>query len=120
MRKLPIGVQDFEGLIKDGYLYADKTNYIYQLAHTGKAYFLSRPRRFGKSLFLSSVKAYWEGKIELFRGLKLEAMEAGSPDAWKKYPVFYFDFNGKTTMNRMHWRWCLRNICGNGKNSMEF
>ena len=93
-RKLPIGIQGFEGLRKDGYIYVDKTEYIYRLVHEGKPYFLSRPRRFGKSLFLSTMKAYWEGKKELFAGLAIEKLEEGNPDAWKSYPVFYFDFNG--------------------------
>ena len=61
-RKLPIGIQSFESLRDDGYAYVDKTAYIYRLAHEGKPYFLSRPRRFGKSLLLSAIKAYWEGK----------------------------------------------------------
>ncbi len=93
-RKLPIGIQGFEGLRNDGYLYVDKTEYIYRLVHEGKPYFLSRPRRFGKSLLLSTLKAYWEGKKELFAGLAIEKLEAGNPDAWKSYPVFCFDFNG--------------------------
>ncbi|MBR1742254.1 MAG: ATP-binding protein [Lachnospiraceae bacterium] len=92
--KLPIGLQDFVGLRKDGYIYVDKTGYIYQLIHEGKQYFLSRPRRFGKSLLLSTMKAYWGGKKELFAGLKIEKLENGNPDAWEPYPVFYFDFNG--------------------------
>ena len=94
VRKLPIGIQGFEGLRKDGYLYVDKTEYISRLAHEGKTYFLSRPRRFGKSLLLSTMKAYWEGKKELFEGLAIEKLEADNPEAWKKYPVFYFDLNG--------------------------
>lgn len=93
-RKLPIGIQGFEGLRKDGYIYVDKTEYIYRLVHEGKPYFLSRPRRFGKSLLLSTLKAYWEGKKELFADLAIEKLEDGNPDAWKSYPVFYFDFNG--------------------------
>ena len=93
-RKLPIGIQGFEGLRNDGYIYVDKTAYLYQLAHEGKPYFLSRPRRFGKSLLLSTMKAYWEGKRELFEGLKIAELESDNPDAWKSYPVFYFDFNG--------------------------
>ena len=93
-RKLPVGIQGFEGLRNDGYVYVDKTEYIYRLAHEGKPYFLSRPRRFGKSLLLSTMKAYWEGKKELFSGLAIERLEEGNPDAWKSYPVFYFDFNG--------------------------
>ena len=93
-RKLPIGIQGFEGLRNDGYIYVDKTEYIYRLVHEGKPYFLSRPRRFGKSLLLSALKAYWEGKKELFSGLAIEKLEDGNPDAWKSYPVFCFDFNG--------------------------
>ena len=95
IRKLPLGIQDFEGLIKDAYIYVDKSEYIYKLVHTGKPYFLSRPRRFGKSLFLSTLRAYFEGKKELFSGLKIEEMERDDPDAWQKYPVFYIDFNKK-------------------------
>ena len=92
-RKLPIGIQDFESLRKDDYVYVDKTEYIYRLVHSGKPYFLSRPRRFGKSLFLSTLRAYFEGKKELFTGLKIMELEGDGPDAWQKYPVFYFDFN---------------------------
>ena len=92
-RKLPVGIQSFEQIIQDKYLFVDKTEYIYKLVHTGKPYFLSRPRRFGKSLLLSTMKAYWEGKKELFRGLKIEELEKDNPGAWQDYPVFYFDFN---------------------------
>ena len=94
-RKLPIGIQGFEKLRTENFLYVDKTEYIYQLVHNNVPYFLSRPRRFGKSLLLSALKAYWEGKKELFSGLVIEKAEADNPDAWKPYPVFYFDFNGK-------------------------
>ena len=66
-RKLPIGIQSFVSLRQDGYVYVDKTEYVYKLAHEGKPYFLSRPRRFGKSLFLSTLRAYWEGKKELLQ-----------------------------------------------------
>lgn len=92
-RKYPIGLQDFSGLRRDGYIYIDKTSYIYLLAHTGKQYFLSRPRRFGKSLFLSTLRAYWEGKKDLFEGLSVERLENSNPEAWEAYPVFYIDFN---------------------------
>ena len=95
IRKLPIGVQDFESLREGQYVYIDKTEYVYRLVHSGKPYFLSRPRRFGKSLFLSTLRAYFEGKKELFRGLKIEALEGDGPEAWQEYPVFYFDFNKK-------------------------
>ena len=67
IRKLPIGIQSFEKLRESGYIYIDKTEFIYSLVHTGQIYFLSRPRRFGKSLFLSTLKAYFEGKKELLR-----------------------------------------------------
>ncbi len=92
-RKLPIGIQDFATLRKDHYLYVDKTGYIYQLVHEGKPYFLSRPRRFGKSLLLSTLRAYWEGRSDLFQGLEIEKLEADSENAWQPYPVFLFDFN---------------------------
>jgi len=94
-RKLPIGIQDFENLRKNDYVYVDKTEYIYRLVNSGKPYFLSRPRRFGKSLFLSTLCAYFEGKKELFTGLKIMELEGDGPDAWQKYPVFYFDLNKK-------------------------
>jgi len=89
IRKLPIGIQDFEYLRKENFLYVDKTQYVYQLAHYGKPYFLGRPRRFGKSLFLSTLKVYFEGKKELFEGLKIAELEK----EWTKYPVIYLDFN---------------------------
>ena len=91
-RKLPIGIQDFPSLKKDGYLYVDKTEYIYNLINTGKYYFLSRPRRFGKSLLTSTMAAYWEGKKELFTNLKIAKLERSSNET--PHPVFYFDLNG--------------------------
>ena len=94
--RLPIGIQSFEKLIKGGYTYIDKTDYIYDLAQgQGTAFFLSRPRRFGKSLFLSALKAYWEGKRELFVGFKIDELESD----WESHPVFYFDFNKKNFQN---------------------
>ncbi len=92
-RKLPIGIQSFEKLRKRNMLYVDKTEYIYELVHSGIPYFLSRPRRFGKSLLLSTLKAYWEGKRELFTGLAIEKLEADNEEAWQPYPIFYFDLN---------------------------
>ena len=89
MRKLPIGIQNFEKLRKDNCVYVDKTQYVYQLGQTSSPYFLGRPRRFGKSLFLSTLKAYFEGKKELFEGLKIAELEKD----WVKYPVIYLDFN---------------------------
>jgi len=89
IRKLPIGIQDFEKLRSDNCVYVDKTQYVYQLVQTSSPYFLGRPRRFGKSLFLSTLKAYFEGKKELFDGLRIAEIEK----EWKQYPVFYLDFN---------------------------
>ena len=93
-RKLPIGVQDFGSLRRDGFIYVDKTEYIYKLVHTGNQYFLSRPRCFGKSLLLSTLRAYWEGKKELFSGLMIDQLEQANPNAWTSHPVFLFDFDG--------------------------
>lgn len=92
-RRLPIGVQSFSSLRDGGFVYVDKTKYIHDLVQKSKQYFLSRPRRFGKSLFLSTLKAYWEGKKELFTGLAIAELEKNNDTAWQPYPVFYFDFN---------------------------
>ena len=93
LRKLPIGVQDFQSLRDDGFVYVDKTEYIYRLTQGSRQYFLSRPRRFGKSLLLSTMRAYWEGRKELFSELAIERLVEGDEDAWRPYPVFCFDFN---------------------------
>jgi len=99
-RKLPIGIQSFEKLRRDEYLYIDKTPFIWKLVQTSSPYFLSRPRRFGKSLFLSTLAAYFLGQKELFKGLYLEKAEEEQAvlenrTAWQEYPVFYLDFNTK-------------------------
>ncbi|MDR1745908.1 MAG: AAA family ATPase, partial [Tannerella sp.] len=88
IRKLPVGIQDFEKLRTGDYAYVDKTQYIYELGCTERPYFLGRPRRFGKSLFLSTLKAYFEGKRALFDGLAIAALEKD----WTAYPVIYLDF----------------------------
>ena len=98
-RKLPIGVQSFQSLRESGYLYVDKTQYIEQLLR-GKVYFLSRPRRFGKSLFLSTLAAYFRGEKELFNGLYLaqaeeELARQSKREAWQKHPVLYIDLNAE-------------------------
>lgn len=85
----PIGVQDFEKIRKGGYLYIDKTALVYQLAKSGSYYFLSRPRRFGKSLLISTLGAYFRGKKELFDGLAIERQEKD----WEEYPVLHLDLN---------------------------
>lgn len=88
-RNLPIGIQTFEDIRERHCVYADKTRFIEKLISVGKPYFLSRPRRFGKSLFLSTLKSFFEGRKDLFEGLAASKSES----EWKKYPVFYFDFN---------------------------
>lgn len=97
-RKIPIGVQSFEVMRNDKFLYVDKTPFLFKLAHSNRVYFLSRPRRFGKSLFLSTLKNYFLGQKELFKGLYLEKAEEKraeieKTDAWIEYPVLYMDFN---------------------------
>ena len=89
--KYPIGVQSFEKLREEGFVYVDKTALIYKLVNEGTAYFLSRPRRFGKSLLLSTLQAYFEGKRELFKGLAIEELEKD----WRQYPVLHLDLNAK-------------------------
>ena len=90
-RKLyPIGIQTFEEIRKLDNLYIDKTEYIYRMTHTdGKYFFLSRPRRFGKSLLVSTFQSYFEGKKELFEGLAIEKLEK----EWNEYPVLHFDLS---------------------------
>lgn len=87
--KYPIGIQNFEKLRQDGYLYIDKTGLVYSLVQTSNCYFLSRPRRFGKSLLLSILEAYFLGKKELFKGLAIEKLE----QEWTVYPVLHLDLN---------------------------
>lgn len=86
----PIGIQNFESLRKGGYVYVDKTELIYSLVSTGKYYFLSRPRRFGKSLLLSTMESYFRGRKDLFDGLAMARLEKN----WVEYPVFHLDLNG--------------------------
>ncbi len=88
--KYPIGIQSFEQIREEGYVYLDKTSLVHDLVTTGKIYFLCRPRRFGKSLLVSTLKCYFEGKRELFKGLAIDKLEK----EWKQYPVFHIDFNG--------------------------
>ena len=90
-RKLPIGIQTFEKIRREGWLYVDMTKFVWDLASTGVPYFLSRPRRFGKSLLLSTFEAYFEGKKELFEGLAIEKLE----EKWDKHPVLHLDLNAE-------------------------
>ena len=97
-RKLPVGIQSFEKLRTDKYLYVDKTEHLFRLILTSSPYFLSRPRRFGKSLFLSTLAAYFLGKKDLFQGLYIEKAEeerakSEGSEPWTGYPVLYLDFN---------------------------
>ena len=91
LRKLPIGIQTFEKLRRGDYLYVDKTDFVWKIASTSTPYFLSRPRRFGKSLLLSTFEAYFEGKKELFEGLAIAGMEK----EWKRHPVLHLDLNAE-------------------------
>ena len=91
MRKLPIGIQTFDKLREGNFLYVDKTAMVYQIANVGKPYFLSRPRRFGKSLLLSTFEAYFQGRKELFQGLAIEQLEK----EWEEYPVLHLDLNAR-------------------------
>jgi hypothetical protein len=95
MRKMPIGIQDFEDLITGGFAYVDKTAWVYKLAGEGRYFFLGRPRRFGKSLLLSTLSAYFEGKRELFKGLAIEELEK----EWISYPVLHIDLNVSSYRN---------------------
>ncbi len=89
-QRYPIGIQTFSELREGGYLYVDKTDLVHQIANGNAKYvFLSRPRRFGKSLLVSTLKAYFEGRKELFEGLAMEKLET----EWKKYPVLYFNMS---------------------------
>ena len=103
-RKLPLGIQSFKDLREKKFLYVDKTAYLSRLVNNSKAYFLSRPRRFGKSLFLSTLAAYFLGQKELFKDLYIEQAEEEQAvreqrSAWLEYPVLYLDFNTKNYSN---------------------
>lgn len=91
MRKLPIGIQTFEEIRSGGYLYVDKTEMVYQIANIGKPYFLNRPRRFGKSLLISTFESYFQGRKDLFQGLAIENLET----KWEEYPVLHLDLNAR-------------------------
>ncbi|MBP5667286.1 MAG: AAA family ATPase [Salinivirgaceae bacterium] len=93
--KYPIGIQTFEEIITGGYVYVDKTELVYKLVDSGKYYFLSRPRRFGKSLLTTTLEAYFNGRKDLFRGLAMERLEKD----WTQFPVFHLDFSGESYVN---------------------
>ena len=118
--KFPVGIQDFESLIKDGYVYVDKTAYIYDLVNSGRYFFLSRPRRFGKSLLITTLESYFSGKKDLFKGLAIEKLEKD----WTEYPllqivsIFVRNFIEKSHANQAvccslsHSVFCSRSISG--------
>ena len=90
LKECPIGIQDFEKIIKNDFLYVDKTRQVYEMTHKGSQYvFLSRPRRFGKSLLASTLHYYFDGRSDLFKGLAIEQLEKD----WVKYPVLHFDMS---------------------------
>ena len=91
IRKLPVGIQDFTKLREENFLYVDKTALVYRMAVSGNPIFLSRPRRFGKSLLLSTLEAYFLGRKEVFKGLAIEQLEKD----WKVYPVLHLSLNAK-------------------------
>ena len=97
LKLYPIGIQTFEEIIKNNLLYIDKTEYIFRMTHTsGKYFFLGRPRRFGKSLLVSTFDSYFSGKKDLFAGLAIEKLEKN----WTEYPVFHFDMSGGKHMEK--------------------
>ena len=87
--KYPIGIQTFAKIREENFLYIDKTKDVYQLAKDGGYYFISRPRRFGKSLLVTTLEAYFQGRKELFEGLAISELEK----EWKQYPVLHIDLN---------------------------
>jgi hypothetical protein len=89
MRKYPVGIQTFERIIKEGFVYVDKTDLVWQLAHYATFVFMSRPRRFGKSLLTSTLESYFKGDRELFEGLKIMELEK----EWTQYPVIHLDLS---------------------------
>ena len=122
-RRYPIGIQNFEQLRNNNCVYVDKTELIYQLTHTDRVYFLSRPRRFGKSLLVSTLEAYFQGKKHLFEGLAMERLET----EWAEYPVLHMDFSGSkylstkplnTNINIQMNRW--EELYGKGKDEDTF
>ena len=106
--KYPIGIQDFESIINGGYVYVDKTALIYRLVTEGKIYFLIRPRRFGKSLLVSTLEAYFKGKKDMFNGLAIDSLEK----EWAEYPVFHLSFGGENFLKHGALDTKLENIIG--------
>ena len=104
-RLYPIGIQNFEKLRKGGFVYVDKTALIYRLVSTGGYYFFGRPRRFGKSLMISTLESYFEGRKDLFHGLAIEGLEKD----WDEYPIFHIDLNNEEYNSRKRLEGVLNN-----------
>ena len=111
MKQYPIGIQNFEKLRRGGYYYVDKTQLVYKLISEGSYYFLSRPRRFGKSLLISTIQAFFEGKRELFEGLAIDRLA----DDWTPHPILHIDLNTQNTTARKAWKTCSTDSWTNGK-----
>ncbi|MBR0050285.1 MAG: AAA family ATPase [Prevotella sp.] len=105
-RRYPIGIQTFSEIIREGYVYVDKTDLVWHLAHYAKYIFLSRPRRFGKSLLTTTLESYFRGEKELFEGLKIMPLE----QEWAQYPVLHLDLSGAKHMPSDKIREELNNI----------
>ena len=105
-RRYPIGIQSFEDLRNNNCVYIDKTELIYRLTNSAKTCFLSRPRRFGKSLLVSTLEAYFSGKKDLFKGLMMEQLEKD----WTVYPVLHIDFSISKYMNAGMLRSAINNL----------
>ena len=104
-RLYPIGIQNFEKLRKGGFVYVDKTALIHRLVSTGGYYFFGRPRRFGKSLMISTLESYFEGRKDLFEGLAIEGLEKD----WNEYPIFHIDLNNEEYNSRKRLEGVLNN-----------
>jgi hypothetical protein len=102
IRNMPVGVQSFETIRTCNYVYVDKTHFIPKLEIVGRAHFFARPRRFGKSLFISTLQAYFEGRKELFKGLAIEKFKAEASSEWQSYPVLKLDLNAKEYTEKEH------------------
>ena len=90
---MPVGVQDFPSMIEGKYVYVDKTQFIWKMDGVNMTFFLTRPRRFGKSLYLSTLKAYFEGKKELFKGLAIDRIKEENNSEWETHPVLRLDLS---------------------------
>ncbi|MGP1438610.1 MAG: AAA family ATPase [Treponema sp.] len=102
VRNMPIGIQSFPSMIEGHYVYVDKTQFIPRLEKLGRACFLTRPRRFGKSLFLSTLQSYFKGRKELFKGLAIEKIKEERGDDWQSYPILKLDLNAKEYTEKKH------------------